>query len=354
MALYHTNVLDPQIKALPTIGTAQGSVASFDTDMTENLISCVCDFSAQGGGGTPSAPVAIVGVDKVNVTRCGKNLFNKTATDTTKGYITGFYLLSNGNTNQGSAWNVSEYIKVTPNDKFAVSGISGNSPAICFYNSNKEYISGTAYNGSSSVAVTTPNNCFYVRISYNDSTIDTVQFEHGSTATNYEPYTGTTATCNLGDTYYGGSVDVVTGKITLTHEHIKISGLSWIYQSEQTRFYTNSLANYIKRPTTIYDVPDGLMCECYTADNYNNYVNNEFAVALSGNIFLKDSSYTDTITWLADVGNYYIVYPLATPLEIDVSSVVIPTISGTNNLFADTGDISAKYILSVGEALRQG
>ena len=44
MAYFHTNVLDNQIKALPTVDTASGSVATFDTDLTENLIECVCDI----------------------------------------------------------------------------------------------------------------------------------------------------------------------------------------------------------------------------------------------------------------------------------------------------------------------
>lgn len=40
MAYFHTTVLDNQIKALPTVSTASGSIATFDTDMTENLNSC--------------------------------------------------------------------------------------------------------------------------------------------------------------------------------------------------------------------------------------------------------------------------------------------------------------------------
>lgn len=46
MAYFHTTVLDEQIKALPTVDTASGSVASFDTDMTENLVSVIAEISA--------------------------------------------------------------------------------------------------------------------------------------------------------------------------------------------------------------------------------------------------------------------------------------------------------------------
>ena len=50
MAMFHTNVLDNQIKALPTVSTASGSVANFTTDMQENLVSCVCQLPYRASG----------------------------------------------------------------------------------------------------------------------------------------------------------------------------------------------------------------------------------------------------------------------------------------------------------------
>ena len=46
MAYFPTNVLDNQIKALPTIASASGSVATFTTDKAENLVDCVAEISA--------------------------------------------------------------------------------------------------------------------------------------------------------------------------------------------------------------------------------------------------------------------------------------------------------------------
>lgn len=64
MAYFHTNVLDNQIKTLPTVGTSSGSIATFTTDIIDNLIACECDINAlQSGSGTPSPsnPRAISG-----------------------------------------------------------------------------------------------------------------------------------------------------------------------------------------------------------------------------------------------------------------------------------------------------
>lgn len=66
MAYFKTNVLDNQIKALPTIATASGAVATFTTDRGGyRLVDWTLDNSA------------------TTITRCGKNLFdlnNLTAT----------------------------------------------------------------------------------------------------------------------------------------------------------------------------------------------------------------------------------------------------------------------------------
>jgi len=83
MAYFHTNVLDPQIKALPTVGTAQGSVASFDTDMTEDLIEVVCEiqYSQASGTPTPTNPIPITVYSSLNLSHSGADTSNPTITN---------------------------------------------------------------------------------------------------------------------------------------------------------------------------------------------------------------------------------------------------------------------------------
>lgn len=72
MAYFHTTVLDNQIKAMPTVSTASGAIANFDTDLTENLVSCVCEIpkATQSGSGTPSPtnPRTINGIQSFYLT----------------------------------------------------------------------------------------------------------------------------------------------------------------------------------------------------------------------------------------------------------------------------------------------
>jgi hypothetical protein len=50
--------------------------------------------------------------------------------------------------------------------------------------------------------------------------LDNAQVEIGNEATTYEPYNGVTTTISLGQTVYGGELDVVNGVLTITHEYI--------------------------------------------------------------------------------------------------------------------------------------
>ena len=50
----------------------------------------------------------------------------------------------------------------------------------------------------------------------------------------------------------------------------------------------------------------------------------------------------DVNTWLTN-NNVQIIYKLATPIEVDLTPTEITTLLGTNNMWADTGDIEVEY-----------
>ena len=84
MALFHTTVVDNQIKALPTVDTASGAIATFDTDLTENLVEVKCQIVAtQSGSGTPSPsnPRPITTYTSLNLSHSGADTSNPNVTN---------------------------------------------------------------------------------------------------------------------------------------------------------------------------------------------------------------------------------------------------------------------------------
>lgn len=201
--------------------TVSGSVVQFTTDLTDNLLSAICSFLASQASGTPtpSAPIPIVGVDKVNVT-------------------------SNG----------------------------------------------------------------------------------------------TTALINLGDTYYGGEVDAVTGKITLTHTGIKLNDAQLGWNSANSCYAVNKGVINAKTGTAL------LKCSCYKLANTSS--NNLAVWQTNTGVRIRDDNYVNNLPGLlAAVGDQILFYELETPVITYASNTAdIPTIVGDNQVFCDTGDITVTYM----------
>ena len=113
------------------------------------------------------------------------NYFNKdTVTE-------GKYLTYQGQEVANTVWTYSDFISCTPNENWIISGYNtiGGAPARCFYNKDKELISGGAHNSQKSMmSFTTPDNCYYFRDSIAKADIDTVKIEKGDTSTSYSKF----------------------------------------------------------------------------------------------------------------------------------------------------------------------
>jgi hypothetical protein len=103
-----------------------------------------------------------------------KNIFD--LTDITVG---SFVVYSTGVLSVNASYSVSNYIPVSPNTQYVV---SGSSEQLAFYTSAKVYISGLTSPGAS---LTTPANCSYVRLSMLNTQVSTVQMEAGANKTSY-------------------------------------------------------------------------------------------------------------------------------------------------------------------------
>jgi len=171
-------------------GTETDTLTSFPAEIigdgTTNATAVIKGNMVQSG--TPTA------VSPIYPTECGDktdNLYNVNATDTTNGYISGQYIRSTGVTytpSQSSVACVSEYIEIEPNETYTQTDFytgESNAPAICFYDSNYEYISGVTI--LSGATFTTPNTAKYLRISKQTS-VNTSMLNKGPTAKTFEPY----------------------------------------------------------------------------------------------------------------------------------------------------------------------
>ena len=165
-----------------------------------------------------------------------------------------------------------------------------------------------------------------------------MQIELGSTATDYEPYQGEEVTVQLGQTVYGGTLDVRRGKVRVTHQILDFSTVTWTAQTRSRWFY-NGLQSTIKKPASTAVVTTAISDTFPSVSNDSIY-SDETLIALAinnnGSVVVRNGSTTEQPTG-------HMVYELATPFDITVTTEAIKTLIGENNVWADTGEVTVTY-----------
>lgn len=241
----------------------------------------------QEGDGDPSPENVrpIVGWDAVNITRCGKNLL-----DMSDAYVNGYNLTGFKN-------------MLKPGMQYTYTGKSSGGITFRLFavtKANTPWGDGqlpltTSYiEEGKSETFTAPSNIqdfAYIALAGGTDGIGSVfpnvefQLELGSASTSYEPYHGNTYTVQIGQTVYGGTLDVGTGTLTVTQAEI----------------------------------------ESYNGEN------------LPGQWISDRDIYTPGTQ--PSIGAQ-VVYALAESQTIQLAPQQIIAFSGTNTLFADAGDIT--------------
>ena len=205
--------------------TATGNPVVFTTQIAKRVKSITVPLSyTQEGTGDPYPPGG------------GKNKFDKD-TVVRKDYYAIEYT---GEIVTSSASGFTEnFIPVNPSTTYTLSGSGGR--VIAYYNENKEFISREAAKDTP-FSFNVPGNAKYIRIQYRLSDVDmsTWQLEEGSSATSYAPYSNIRPITGVSSftfthnnsaigvvfpaepgTVYGGSLDLVSGVLTITDAFIE-------------------------------------------------------------------------------------------------------------------------------------
>ena len=188
-----------------------------------------------------------------------------------------------------------------------------------------------------------------------------IQLELSSTASSYSAYVGTTIPISWqteAGTVYGGELDTTTGVLTVDRVSVTFDGSNdegwakfgtqteaWIRQSWRT---TSLPYNKKATSTSIGEmIGNGAIVLSTTSETH------------SGGITCRSTSYTSNVFYIftpltlayelsdlqAMLSNnpLQIVYPLATPIEVQLTPTELTTLLGENRIFADTGDVAVTY-----------
>ena len=345
---YTPVVVNVQGYAKKSIANTPTPIATFNASALPMPSLTIGIEAVQAGNGDPSPTNVrpISGWSAVNVVDTKKNLFDKTQTFTKDKYID-----INGNIQSTTyGWEISDYIPLKNNTNYFISGnnVTGASACNALYDKDKNFVRTFNYPiGEHNGAFSTNANEYYIRICTQESVVDNVQIEEGTTASTYEAYSGTTYTIQLGDIYYGCTLDVVSGVLTVTLGKIIVDENTNVKAYGGWRFYFD-VPNFVSPANNVVAniICDKLSTRAKISMPQGNSIS---AYDKSGARMII--SVSDTITTVEDMNAWLsnnpitIVYELATPITIQLTPTAVKSLLGTNNIWADTGDVqSGEYL----------
>lgn len=304
----------------------------------------------QSGSGTPSPDNVrpISGWDEVNTHRTGKNLAEMISDGMTPSISSGLLVSYPQSTH-------SQYIKVNPSEAYTASFGNTLLNAVFQYDADKKFIRVDLLS-TALKTVTTASTTAYIILrcdrDRNTDPISNCQLELGSTATEYEPYQGETYTTDLGQTVYGGTLDVVSGELVIDRAYVEFDGSNdeaWEkYGSGSASTYAMSITvpNLLRDPTRVtcranYLTP---IIGNSTWGNYDGFIS--VGAKSSGSIATGIQSITTVDDWKSFLASnpLQVVYELANPTTIQLTPQEVQTLLGVNNVWADAGAVEVTYV----------
>lgn len=164
----------------------------------------------------------------------------------------------------------------------------------------------------------------------------------GTTASSYTPYNPSSRdiVIQLGDTYYGAQIDVLTGVLRVMMVSVDLGELDW-------RYYTSGGSSYFYADVSgKHNGFNNFICSVYPVRSAGDKIIRGYTS--SNRVSVIDSSYTDVTDFEAFITGQTICYELATPIEIQLTPQEINSLLGTNNIWADTGDTHVIYRADIG------
>lgn len=167
-------------------------------------------------------------------------------------------------------------------------------------------------------------------------------FEGVLTASDFEPFTGNTYPYSLGQSVYGGTVDLATGVLTVTHGYVDMGSLVW-QDGAFSNFTSPSIVSTVLQITS--SVMPKLLAENLKTiiyDNRNASTDARIALSPGGYLDVRGTSYENATAFKAAVNGVKLVYELATPTTVQLTPQEVKTLLGYNNI-SSSGTVDVIY-----------
>lgn len=321
---------------------------TFETELEEEFTKLLVTLEPkQSGSGTPSPSNIrpISGWDEVETVVSGKNLCDNSVFGT-YGLVEqsdgSWYADNNNKIYDKVVWQndrgIEGQLAVVFKYRYSNADYVGAYPTVYYTDGTHRNIAGTKTTETTEISTITQSGKIVDRIvmvysSNGAQSYVNLMVTEDLTATEYEPYQGTTYTTDLPQTVYGGTLDVVSGVLTVDRAIVDLGTLNW-QKNTTGQFYA------LLSPYGASDVSgSNVISSQYVGGNaYGGSEDGTICVyGSSHNAWVRDSRYTDAATFKTAMNGVQLVYELATPTTIQCDPQTVQTLIGDNNVWGGDG-----------------
>jgi hypothetical protein len=162
----------------------------------------------------------------------------------------------------------------------------------------------------------------------------------------FEPYQGgQIVTIDLGDTIYGGALDVTTGVLTVTHTYVDENAFGSVSSG------TNAGGlHWVDTTTAVFDADKSSYCSMLTRkDGDAGWLATSPCYAMEGSnkvrVYCGEST---TALFKSAYADLQIVCGSINSTEIQLSANDVKTLLGQNNIWSDAGTVDVEYRVDTG------
>lgn len=348
-------------KADAIVKSASGEVASFTDGGNGLLVKSlkVNIVPKQSGSGEPSPDNVrpISGYTDVNVNVAGGNLFDKALYPFLKDNDDkGWFIVGSRLRKGGGIENVTLGMPCKPNTRYRITATIGY-PLFRIAYGKMADLSFQTGSADQTIYNTQADNTTigYREVIYQtgaDATFLFIQFPYGYHTEGADSLIveeiANTYPISLGQTVYGGVLDVVSGKLTITHEIQNLKNKNPNYTIEYTINNKRGVGfNYAldKVSTRANGWCDHSTVTSETDPNLPQYmwfgVNSKY-IFWVGILDVLNMTLEEFKTWQSS-HDVYVVDELATPIEVTLTPTQVNTLLGNNNIWSDSGTVEVEY-----------
>ena len=343
-------------KADAIIKTSSGDIASFADGgnglLVKSLNVNITPIQSGSGDPSPSNIRPISGYEGVNVYVAGGMIFDPSTQGTMgESQDAGWWINSSTSViEKGSGSNKTFAIPCKPQTKYyfefdGYTGIFriafGKMADLSFIDSSnwQNVYNIRAFNesGKRSWVGESPNGATYlfIQIGSADFMADKLKIKAYEVAESYP--------ISLGQTVYGGTLDVVSGVLTIDKALVDLGSLSWSRYSSASTYTYRARISDMNATTT--ERNSGLISSAYTLfyGLQLTALDNNTMLRFGGEVFIRDDRYTDATAFKTAMNGVQLVYELATPTEITLTPTEVKSLLGANNIWANSGTVEVEY-----------